>query len=856
MLSTRDSSYEQKMQEANSIINSTNYNSSLSNFSDNTTRYNELRDYINRNKEQNTEIEVTPRMLVTNTNPSSDVIKPAYEIEDENEKKNTQITTNQSTNIVPSVNVPQENFRDTNAKNLFNTANHNNTNIDTTTTNKDTQIVKSKTISNPTDLLIASNRTIDRRNNFQKTVDGVVGIINNFNENVEDFIPSIVDYFNTGTTNAIEKNIKKGFEFLGYSNEEIEKILPVAMENYNSWSPLSVLNSLLNNEVREQRKNENIRNNIILASGNPITKKLAELTPSIGDNIVSMGITAVNPVLGTVSFIISAGGNYLDDARQRGMNEEQAFTYASIMAGFEGGTEGLITGRMLSNIGRAIIGKGISTKVLESFGVSIGENFVQEAIMEPIQETTASIVGGPETANWDNMLQRIFESGVDGVLSAIILGGASVGVASAENVVIKKNPTSNDYNQALIDTINSGKVDVKSIVAGAQQAIIDSEGMSRFYAAQYDQDGNIQNIEFVRGKEIQNPNENINIVPIIIKNSQNNAYNIIDKNTGLLLDSSPYQTLIEAQASFNTKINNLDKATIENINNKIAQANRTINQEINQVATNIESERNAERIIQNNAESNIQSITPNENLMNDTQNGLNNVNIKQNISENINTDTYKTSQNQFTDNNITETINYISQSENAIRNQSNGLNEVSKLISQISDNSIYNREQVNGIMNNVSRNILTIEIQRSDNRTYINSLDSNGNVVYQQQIPNRILSGGEIRDIVNNAVYNADLSGINTSQANQNGFRDVYGNETINYMSQNKSVENNVSNLSDEEIRNIVKYNQDGREISDENYVDFLTERYKDNKNISGIVTDTKYVEGITAKTEKEILDD
>ena len=859
MLSTRDNSYEQKMQEANSIINSTNYNPSLSNFSDNTTRYNELRDYINRNKEQNTGIEVTPRMLVTNTSPSSDVIKPAYEIEDENEKKNTQITTKQSANIAPSVNVPQENFRDPNAKNLFNSANHNNTNIDTTTTNKDTQIVKSEIISNPTDLLIASNGAIDRRNNFQKTVDGVVGIINNFNESVEDFIPSIVDYFNTGTTSAIEKSMKKGLEFLGYSNEEIEKILPMAMENYNSWSPLSVLNSLLNNEVSEQRKNENIRNNIILASGNPITKKLAELAPSIGDNIVSMGITAVNPVLGTVSFIISAGGNYLDDARQRGMNEEQAFTYASVMAGFEGGTESFITGRMLSNIGRAIIGKGLSTKVLESFGVSIGENFVQEAIMDPIQETTASIVGGPETANWDNMWQRIFESGVDGVLSAIILGGASVGVASAENVVVKKNPTQNDYNQALMDTINSGKVDVKSIVAGAQQAIIDSEGMSRFYAAQYDQDGNIQNIASVRGKEIQNPNGNINIVPIIIKNSQNDAYNVIDKNTGLLLDSSPYQTLIEAQASFNTKMNNLDQAAIENINSKITQANRTINQEINQVATNIESERNAERITQNNAESNIQSITPNENVMDDTQNGLNNVNVNQSISENINTDTYQTSQNQFTDDNINETINYISQSENAIRSQNNGLQEVQKLVSQISDNSIYNKEQVNGIMNNVSRNIPTIEIQRSDNRTYINSLDSNGNVVYQQQIPNRILSGGEIRDIVNNAVYNADLSGINTSQANQNGFRGVSNNETTSYASQNGNENvgrNNTSNLSNEEIRNIVKYNSDGREISDENYIDFLVERYIDNKNISGVVTDTKYVESIKDKTEKEILDD
>ena len=66
----------------------------------------------------------------------------------------------------------------------------------------------------------------------------------------------------------------------------------------------------------------------------------------------------------------------------------------------------------------------------------------------------------------------------------------------------------------------------------------------------------------------------------------------------------------------------------------------------------------------------------------------------------------------------------------------------------------------------------------------------------------------------------------------------------------------NTSNLSDEEVRNIVKYNPDGREISDSNYVDFLVERYKDNKNISGVVTDTSYVESIKNKIKKDKISD
>lgn len=64
------------------------------------------------------------------------------------------------------------------------------------------------------------------------------------------------------------------------------------------------------------------------------------------------------------------------------------------------------------------------------------------------------------------------------------------------------------------------------------------------------------------------------------------------------------------------------------------------------------------------------------------------------------------------------------------------------------------------------------------------------------------------------------------------------------------SVKNNI--LTDEEIRNIVKYNPDGREIKDQNYVSFLIERYKDRKNISKITTDTQYIESIKNKTKKD----
>ena len=110
--------------------------------------------------------------------------------------------------------------------------------------------------------------------------------------------------------------------------------------------------------------------------------------------------------------MLSAGGNYLDDAKSRGMNDEQAFAYASVMGAFEGGTESIISGNFIDKVGRKLIGKGLSKEVLNSFGVSSAENFFQEAVMEPLQEKMAEIIGGPETANWEDIWKRFFESGV------------------------------------------------------------------------------------------------------------------------------------------------------------------------------------------------------------------------------------------------------------------------------------------------------------------------------------------------------------------------------------------------------------------------------------------------------------
>lgn len=387
---------------------------------------------------------------------------------------------------------------------------------------------------------------------------------------------------------------------------------------------------------------------------------------------------------------------------------------------------------------------------------------------------------------------------------------------------------------------------------------VDTGNIGMFYIATYDRNGNLSGVQPTIGIQIDNANESLDIQPVIIRNKRNGGYNTVDANTGILIDSSYYNSVSEAENGFNNKITNLDDASVTSINNKVTQANVAIQNKTNEMLTQIQNQRNASENVNTNTQ------TPSQNVQNDTQTGANNVNVNQNnintsnVNQNINTDAninanidsnnpYQTSQNEFRGNVNDNTSNYAS----------NGLNEVSKLMSQISDNSVYGRDRVKAILRTVNKNIPTIELQTNGNATYLNSLNSDGSVALQQPIANRPYTGGQIKEIVNNAVNRADLSGINSTKTNEKGFRDVSSVNATNYVPQNKNENVGQNNeLSDEEIRNIVKYNPDGREISDENYVDFLVDRYKDNKNISGVVTDTQYVESIADKAKKDIITD
>ncbi len=234
----------------------------------------------------------------------------------------------------------------------------------------------------------------------------------------------------------------------------------------------------VNNSI--QKDNEAVSKNINSMSGK-VTRKLSELAPSIGQMGVGAVLNSVNPALGTGYFYSSAAGGYLDDAKSRGMNERQALVYSSVLGGLEAATEevgirnfekaGAGVKALLSGAGKEgaktavenIAKKEIATSVrdvLKNYGIGIADNFIQEAIMDPLQEISATAVAGKEKADWSGMGQKMLQDGINGGLVAAIVGGANLGINSCIGIVDKNNNGQNvsqtEYKQALQDAQEAG----------------------------------------------------------------------------------------------------------------------------------------------------------------------------------------------------------------------------------------------------------------------------------------------------------------------------------------------------------------------------------------------------------------
>lgn len=213
-------------------------------------------------------------------------------------------------------------------------------------------------------------------------------------------------------------------------------------------------------QKQEDVNNEKIQQNIDETT-NSVGKKLVELAPSLGQMLPS-----AIPYAGMLYSVGSATDSYYDEAKARGMNEEQASNYSQLMGGVEGLTEQIGIGKLVK--GGKGIAKGTVKQAFKDLGIGVTDNFIQEAVTEPASELVTKATAGDKylkndyrtSEGWKNLGKEMLQSGFDGAITAGIMGGVSAGLGKSINVYNKlkngQQPTVNEYKEAFNEQKENG----------------------------------------------------------------------------------------------------------------------------------------------------------------------------------------------------------------------------------------------------------------------------------------------------------------------------------------------------------------------------------------------------------------
>ena len=780
---------------------------------------------------------------------------------------------------------------------------------------------------NAQELSISDIKAMQKANETNEAIEK--GGIDKFNAQVENFFNSIyggVKQTISGLANIVTTGAGLGLRGL----EGTAKIL--GLENAGNS-----LNQAYNSTIETGKNIDEVANyerTVNSQIEDDFTRTTGDVANVISNMVSSqvIGYAIPSSVPGVVVQGLAVGGNSAQEVLNENKDNIMQATLTGIAKGYTSYlTEKMFDANILTRGAKATsiqksVDKLISDRINSRLGKEIanktvgilGEN-VEELVEDNVDNLIDKLINNKDMPGFKEWWNNTKETAKVTTISTLIMSMLGLGGESFHD---KEVDMEADYwidqAQQIIEqedmAIHFNPSEVKTI-----------DNTKDFYITRFTPEGEIANIVPTRGKTIANPNENLNIKPAIVRDNITNLYNVIDEDTGVVLDSTPYETTMEAEINFNEKVNKLSDLQIRDINQKIGNANYSVNNELSKVISQAKEE--------------LSQITPIDYGIQTTENIQENQEQKRQNFENIN-----------------------------------------KTINQISDKSIYNRSAVDNLLNTVSNNISNIEYVPEDNGGGIlYSFDDDRNITSQQTIKGKIYSGKKIKNIVNTAIQNADTTSLyqetntNNTQASQepnaSNFYNNQGNNYTNdtgyavqdiesvitpfdsqesysrdeladvwndkvsdnnydaYYDENGNIEryiaieeegNNIvvnqydnndnivksevipsengrynaqdiqdtisrvaslydenrpikgqrdiegnevlsmkkksgkTTLSDEQIRNLVKYNPDGREIRDTDYVDFMTERFKDRSNISDIETTTSEVNTLLNETLEE----
>lgn len=526
-------------------------------------------------------------------------------------------------------------------------------------------------------------------------------------------------------------------------NDEQSKQLNNTLNEYKVVYGEIELNPATRNLTKSIQKDENRIASNVNEISNPLIKKIATLAPSTGNSLAGAAVSSINPYLGMQYFMVSAMGSYEDDARNRGMTKEEARAYGKLMGWFEGATEMIGIDKLLSS-GKSL-SIGMFKQALKDYGINMVDNAIQEAVIDPIDELVAGGISGKTKNDYSTL-----EGGTK-LLKDMVQDGIDGALSS-----LLLNGVSAGVNSAVLvyNKINNGQR-------------VTQEELKRVYE-EMQKEGIDVNQEFKDSFDYQ-------------KNK------LLNENQGI------YNTLDFDQDGNITSMRQAPGEKIGLINDKF---------NIEPVVVDIDGNYN---VIDNT--SGLKLDTTMYDTKQDAIDGFNQkiANANDVVINSVNDKVRKAK--LAISNKMNEISNYMVETENASKTTNSTLDDVNKLTSQISNDGMYTAEHTNNIMDFVSSNIKNIHMIEQSGNMYLNSLDKNGNLVYQQNIPSKNYTGAEIKEIINNAVQNADMSNetmnMNGIQANVEQDTDNLNIKPINYAYNNE----NGLKMEDRTSKNVANKN-------------------------------------------------
>lgn len=311
-------------------------------------------------------------------------------------------------------------------------------------------------------------------NDISNTVDNaVLGFKKGINNVSETFSNAMYNTMNSRAQmsdemrkNALDASLKRE------KDPEKQKQIQNEINNQDYlMSPTNLQKESNSQKQKYEEKNQELEKKIynnIEQTSNPLAGKLAEISSSVGQMS-----PALIPGVGLPYMVASSKTDYLREAKQRGMDDNDSEIYSGIMSLTNGVTGNIAIGKV-GKTTQNFVNNLDGLKTLKEVGINLGNNFVQSAIMRPIGELTSKIVAGDDSLQYDynnggfkKLLSDSVKDGCDGAIMAGMLQLGTMGLTSPMRVYNKMKNGEKVNNQEIKTAFNEAKqkgIDVDNII--------------------------------------------------------------------------------------------------------------------------------------------------------------------------------------------------------------------------------------------------------------------------------------------------------------------------------------------------------------------------------------------------------